>query len=64
MQRVKEASKKAKSFLEQSQKQVDNDIDIAHIIELRDLYAETRTIGEKSITELMSDDVSPYISNQ
>ena len=62
MQRVKEASKKAKTFLEQVAKGTDTDI--AQIVELRDLFNETKKVGEDSVAELMSDDISPYISNQ
>ena len=62
MQRVKEASKKAKTFLEQVAKGTDTDI--AQIVELRELFNETKKVGEDAVAELMSDEISPYISNQ
>jgi hypothetical protein len=37
--------------------------DAVELVTLRDLFIESKKIGEDSINELMSDEVSPHISN-
>jgi hypothetical protein len=59
MQKVKEASKNAKKFSEKIEKPggelglVDPD----EILTLKDLFIESKKIGEESINELMSEEV-------
>ena len=37
--------------------------DAVELVTLRDLFVESKKIGEDSINELMSDEVQPHISN-
>ena len=39
------------------------DVNIAQCLELKDILNEGKKVGENAIGELMSDEVSPFISN-
>ena len=62
MQKVKEMSKQAKKFLDKSAQKRD-EADVAEILQLQSAFEESKKLGETAITELMSDEIQPHISN-
>ena len=63
MQKVKEASKNAKKFSEKMGAGSELMADPVEIVTLKELFTSSKQMGEDSINELMSEEVSPHISN-
>ena len=63
MQKVKEASKNAKKFSEKMGVGSELMADPVEIVTLKELFTSSKQMGEDSINELMSEEVSPHISN-
>tara|TARA_B110000285_G_C15066430_1_gene585398 strand:+ start:994 stop:1272 length:279 start_codon:yes stop_codon:yes gene_type:complete len=65
MQKVKEASKNAQKFNEKMSLPGADAVmaDAVELVTLRDLFTESKNNCEESINQLMSDEVSPHISN-
>ena len=58
MVKVKDASKKAQAFMQKS-----DNVDMTKCLELKDIISEVQKVGEDSIQELTSEEISQYISN-
>ena len=65
MQKVKDMSKQAKKYVDKSaQKKAGEEMaDAAEILQKQAVFEENRKLGEEAITELMSDEIQPHISN-
>lgn len=63
MQKVKEISKKATAFTDSQKKGGGESHDLSKCMELKDAMTQGKKMSENSVSQLMAEEVAPYISN-